>query len=214
MLLLFSGLNAHVTIELIEAAEESQILLYCQPAHSSHLLQPLDLFVFSPLKAGWKRVANTFNHFTGCVINQYNFASLFKLAWNCSIDFNIIQAGFKCSRIYSFNRNAVTPAKHNLLSSNSLVGKTPIDFLFQAPPDKSMPLTDILCDLLDMRIIPQRKIQELKWQPQLKSANQCLSDHFLYEMREDTRRKKEIEEEKVWTKRNRSQKKKKEKRKN
>ena len=201
----------HVTIELIEAAEESQILLYCLPAHSSHLLQPLDLFVFSPFKAGWKRVTNTF---TGCVINQCNFASLFKLAWNCSSDFNIIQAGFKCSGIYLFNRNAVTPAKHNLLSSNSLVGKTPIDFLFQAPPDKSMPLTDILCDLLDMRIIPQRKIQELKWQPQLKSANQCLNDHFLYEIREDTRRKKEIEEEKVWTKRNRSQKKKKEKRKN
>ena len=178
MLLLFIGLNAHVTIKLIEAAEESQILLYCLPAHSSHLLQPLDLFVFGALKAGWKRVANTFNHFTGCVINQYNFASLFKLTWNCSIDFNVIQAGFKCSGIYSFNRNAVTPRKHNLLSSNSLVEKTPIDFLFQAPPDKSTPFTDILSDLLDMCIMPQQKILELKQQPQLKSANQCLSDHF------------------------------------
>ena len=196
MLLLFIGLNAHVTIKLIEAAEEFQILLYCLPAHSSHLLQPLDLFVFGALKAGWKRVANTFNHFTGCVINQYNFASLFKLAWNCSSDFNIIQAGFKCSGIYLFNRNAVTPAKHNLLSSNSLVEKTPIVFLFQAPPDKYMPLTDILSDLSDMCIIPQLKIQELKRQPQLKSANQCLNDHFLYEIREDTRQKKEIEEEK------------------
>ena len=102
---------------------------------------------------------------------------MFKLAWNCSIDFNVIQAGFKCSGIYSFNRNAVTPAKHNLLSSNSLVEKT-IDFLFQAPPDKSTPLTDILSDLSDMCIMPQQKIQELKPQPQLKSANQCLNDHF------------------------------------
>ena len=110
-------------------------------------------------------MANTFNHFTGRVINQYNFARLFKLAWNCSIDFKVIQGGFKRSGIYPFNRNAVTPAKHNFLSSNSLVKKTPIDCLFQAPPANSTPLADILPDLSDICIMPQQKIQELKRQP-------------------------------------------------
>ena len=43
--LLFDGLKGRITIELLEAAEESQILLYCLPVHSSHLLQPLDLSV-------------------------------------------------------------------------------------------------------------------------------------------------------------------------
>ena len=99
-------------------------------------------------------MANTFNHFTGRVINQYNFARLFKLAWNCSIDFKVIQGGFKRSGIYPFN-----------LSSNSLVKKTPIDCLFQAPPANSTPLADILPDLLDICIMPQQKIQELKRQP-------------------------------------------------
>ena len=89
LLLLFDGLKTHARIKLIEASEESQILLYCLPAHSSHLLQLLDLSVFGSLETRWKRVANTFNHFTGRVINQYNFAHLFKLAWNCSIDYII-----------------------------------------------------------------------------------------------------------------------------
>ena len=198
LLLLFDGLKAHLTIDLIEAAKESEIFLYCLPAHSSHLLQPLDLSVFGPLKAGWKRVANTFNHFTGRVINQYNFAHLFKLVWNCSIDFNVIRGSkFKHSSIYPFSRNALTPAKHTLLSSNSLVEKTPIYCSFQAPPANSMPLADILADLLDICIMPQQKIQELKWQPQLKSVNQCLNNQFLHEIREDTRWKKEKEEEKM-----------------
>ena len=55
LLLLFDGLKVHVTIELIRAAKESQILLYCLSAHSSHFLQPLDLSVFGLLKSEWKR---------------------------------------------------------------------------------------------------------------------------------------------------------------
>ena len=39
-------------------------------------------------------------------------------------------------------------------------------------------------------------MRELEQQPQLKSSNQCLSDQFLYEIRKDTRQKKEIDEEK------------------
>ena len=112
-----------------------------------------------------------------CVINQYNFACLFKLTWNCSIDFVVIQGGFKRSGIHPFNRNAVTPAKH-LVSSNSVVEKVPID---------STPLADISADLSDICVMPQQKIRQLKRQPQLKIANQCLNEQFLHEIGEDTR---------------------------
>ena len=56
--------------------------------------------------------------------------------------------------------------------------------------------------------MPQRKIRELKRQPRLKSANQCLNDHFLHEIREDARLKKEIEEEKRLKKKEQERKKK------
>ena len=50
------------------------------------------------------------NHFLGRVNSQYNFAHLFKLGSSCFVDFIMIQQGFKQSGIYSFNRNAITPA--------------------------------------------------------------------------------------------------------
>ena len=79
-----------------------------------------------------------------------HFCTLFKLAWNCCIDFNVVQSGFKRSGIYLFNRNAVTTARHNLLSSNSLVEKMPIDFLFQVPSADSMLLAYIFTHLSDI----------------------------------------------------------------
>ena len=52
VLLLFDGLKVHVSIELIKTAEESKLLLYCVPTHSSHLLEPVHLSVSGLLKAG------------------------------------------------------------------------------------------------------------------------------------------------------------------
>jgi len=46
LLLVFDGLKAHISLKLIEMVEKNDILLYCLPPHSSHLLQPLDLSVF------------------------------------------------------------------------------------------------------------------------------------------------------------------------
>ena len=70
LLLLFDGLKSHVTLELLESTEKNNIILYCLPPHSLHLLQPLDVSVFGPLKPGWKRVAATMHHFTGRVVNR------------------------------------------------------------------------------------------------------------------------------------------------
>ena len=124
-------------------------------------------------------MANTFNHSTGHVINQYNFARLFRLAWSCSIDFNVIQEGFNWSGIYLFNRNAITPAKYNLLSSNSPVKKKkPIDNFFKVTPANSTPLADILADWLDICTKLQQKTWELKQQLQLKSPNHCFNNQF------------------------------------
>lgn len=42
-LLLVDGHKAHVTIDVIQAALDNSIHGFCFPAHTSHLLQPLDL---------------------------------------------------------------------------------------------------------------------------------------------------------------------------
>ena len=58
-------------------------------------LQPQDLSIFGPLKAGRKRIVSSLNHFLCQVNNQYSFAHLFHLACTCSLDINMIEEGFK-----------------------------------------------------------------------------------------------------------------------
>ena len=64
VLLLVDGHKAHVTAELIETATANKVLVFCLPAHSSHLLQPLDLSLFEPLKRGWVWACAAFSHVT------------------------------------------------------------------------------------------------------------------------------------------------------
>jgi hypothetical protein len=49
VLLIQDGHHSHVSIELIELAQSNNIHLLCLPAHTTHLLQPLDVGVFKSL---------------------------------------------------------------------------------------------------------------------------------------------------------------------
>ena len=49
-LLLMDGHSTHVSVGLIEWAKEHRIILYILPAHTSHLLQPLDVGCYGPLQ--------------------------------------------------------------------------------------------------------------------------------------------------------------------
>lgn len=47
-LLILDGNGSHISFEFIQYCIESGIHLICLPAHSTHLLQPLDVGLFSP----------------------------------------------------------------------------------------------------------------------------------------------------------------------
>jgi len=49
-LLLLDGHGSHCTREFISYCDEKKIIPFCLPPHTTHLLQPLDVVVFQPLK--------------------------------------------------------------------------------------------------------------------------------------------------------------------
>lgn len=53
ILLIYDGHATHVNISLIEEAVKEQVTILKLPPHSSHLLQPLDVSVFKPIKDRW-----------------------------------------------------------------------------------------------------------------------------------------------------------------
>jgi hypothetical protein len=48
-LLFLDGHSSHLTLEFLEDARPHKIEILCFPAHSTHLLQPLDIGIFGPL---------------------------------------------------------------------------------------------------------------------------------------------------------------------
>ena len=57
---LVDGHSSHIDLEVSKFCSENQILLYCLPPHSSHLLQPLDVGFFRSLKAAWGKECNRY----------------------------------------------------------------------------------------------------------------------------------------------------------
>lgn len=49
-LLLFDGHESHVSVGFLDLCHANNIELLCMPAHSTHLLQPLDVGLFGPLQ--------------------------------------------------------------------------------------------------------------------------------------------------------------------
>ena len=54
-LLILDGHGSHATPEFDQYCTENSIITLCMPAHTSHLLQPLDVSCFSPLKRAYGR---------------------------------------------------------------------------------------------------------------------------------------------------------------
>jgi hypothetical protein len=49
-LLILDGHESHLNQDFKDYCPENKIITVCMPAHSSHILQPLDVVCFSPLK--------------------------------------------------------------------------------------------------------------------------------------------------------------------
>jgi len=54
-LLIFDGHNSHLSTQVVDIAVKNDIELLCLPAHTSSILQPLDVGVFKAVKGAWRK---------------------------------------------------------------------------------------------------------------------------------------------------------------
>ena len=79
-LLILDGHGSHLTPQFDEICEQNKVIPICMPAHSSHLLQPLDIGCFAVLKRAYGRIVETkirngINH-----IDKLDFLEAYPLA--------------------------------------------------------------------------------------------------------------------------------------
>jgi hypothetical protein len=106
-LLILDGHESHHSLKFQELCRENNIYTLCMPPHSSHLLQPLDVGCFSPLKRAYSReieslMRNHINHIT-----KLEFLPAFKAAFNRSFTPANICSAFRGAGLVPHQPDAV-----------------------------------------------------------------------------------------------------------
>lgn len=110
LVLLMDSHSSHVGPEVINMAKENQVYLMTFPAHTSHLLQPLDVGVYKPLKSHWsKQINNYMIEHPEVKPSRTNFHELFTPAFLSSFTPDNIRNAFKKSGVLPLNPNAIAP---------------------------------------------------------------------------------------------------------
>ena len=94
-LLILDGHESHQSLEFQDLCKESNIYTLCMPPHSSHLLQPLDVGCFSPLKRAYSHeveslIRDHINHIT-----KLEFLPAIKVAYDRSFTPTNIRSAFQ-----------------------------------------------------------------------------------------------------------------------
>ena len=85
------------TLDLIKAATEKDVIIFCMPPHTTADNQPFGTSCFGPLKTCWFEICHQYLfHNLSRVITIFQFSSLFAQAWSKGMTINNIVSGF-CS---------------------------------------------------------------------------------------------------------------------
>jgi hypothetical protein len=106
-LLILDGHESHHSDEFEEYCKEQNIITLCMPAHSSHILQPLDVGCFSPLKKAYGRKIEDMMRSHIIHITKDDFFPAFREAHFTAMTESNIQGGFRGAGLLPFDPERV-----------------------------------------------------------------------------------------------------------
>ena len=115
-MLILDGHSSHLTIDIIDLARENNVILFCLPPHTTHLLQPLDVSVFRSLKSHFAKLVRSVKLLTLGTervinVNRRNFTALFREAFEKAMIITGITNGFRRCGIYPFSPESIDWSK-------------------------------------------------------------------------------------------------------
>ncbi|XP_067649044.1 uncharacterized protein [Haliotis asinina] len=115
ILILYDGHKSHISLPLIDWAKEHKIILFTLRAHTSHVLQPLDLGCFGPFERIYNNECHKFMRSNACTgIDRFSVCDLACKAYGKALSTHNLRSSFKKSGIHPFDPLAVDqfiPAK-------------------------------------------------------------------------------------------------------
>ncbi|KAF4435476.1 hypothetical protein F53441_13499 [Fusarium austroafricanum] len=131
-LLILDGHGSHMTEEFLWECYENKIFLLFLPAHSSHVLQPLDVAIFGPLKRLYRRYISDLAAVADCsTIGKISFLRNYYKARLEAISKNNIRAGFRATGLWPVNMTK--PLMNPMVTETK---KTPVPPVIPISPAK------------------------------------------------------------------------------
>ena len=106
-LLIVDGHASHISYEFCKYALSNNIRLISLPAHSTHLLQPLDVGLFGPLQHFYGKAADDYMRNTRAGILKGTFWGFYRQAREKAYTKQNIKQAFRATGVSPFNPNAV-----------------------------------------------------------------------------------------------------------
>nr|CAH7754791.1 unnamed protein product [Callosobruchus chinensis] len=111
VLVIYDGHSTHVSLDLVEYAMDQGITILKLPAHTSDILQPLDVCVFKSYKDKWDQTVATWQRqHIGQMLPKSLFSQFVGETWS-SVSDDVIMNGFRKAGIFPFNA-AVVPREN------------------------------------------------------------------------------------------------------
>jgi hypothetical protein len=101
------GHSSHNTVEFREYCTYNNIITLCMPPHSSHLLQPLNMGCFSPLKRAYYTEVKALVRYRVNHITKEDFLPAFKAAYDTAIVKSNIISSFRGTGLVPHDETAV-----------------------------------------------------------------------------------------------------------
>lgn len=102
-LLILDGHISHVSLPFIQYCEQEDIIAICLPPHSTHILQPLDVGLFSPLSKAYKQQISDHALFGASRITNDQFLTFFDRACKSAFAAKNIRSAWKATGLQPFN---------------------------------------------------------------------------------------------------------------
>ena len=107
---LFMDLHiSHITSKILSKTSDNSIHLVTFPSYTTHLLQPLDVGVYRPLKEGWRKEVETFlTEHPEAKPDHYGFNRLLASAYRGAFQSATVCNSFAKTGLFPFNRAAIS----------------------------------------------------------------------------------------------------------
>ena len=104
VVLFVDGHYSHVSVDLIKTARTLGIHIFCLPPNTTHILQPLDVGVFGPVKQCWRTILKRYKLKTRAAnISKQSFPELIAELYELSFTAEHLKGGFRAAGLVPFN---------------------------------------------------------------------------------------------------------------